>query len=173
MSRAIALLLSGSLVFIFLALLAFMNSSSIPPLTRGGQEGFCRNFSESSLTINNHKISVALADTPAEQARGLSGCAEIPENSGMLFSYSTAQEATFWMKDMLIPIDIIWIRDGEVIGLETNVPPPSPRQSGSDGGPIPDSELPLYRSPGPITAVLELPANTSAYLELKPGSVVE
>lgn len=185
MSRAIAFLIGGSIFFLFLAVFAFRQppvsplsggSSSLfsPPLTRGGREGFpCRDFSESSITINNHKISVALADTPAEQARGLSGCEGLPENSGMLFPYSRAQEATFWMKDMLIPIDIIWIRDGEVVGIEQNVQPPSPRQSLSDGGPIPDSQLPLYKSPGPITAVLELPAGKSSALDIKAGDRVE
>lgn len=163
MSRAVALLLAGSVLIFLFGIWGLIKHPS----------SSCRNFTESSIKINNHVITVALADTPAEQARGLSGCAEIPENSGMLFPYSPAQDATFWMKDMLIPIDIIWIRDGEVIGIEVNIQPPLPRQSFSDGGSPPDSDLPLYHSPGPITAVLELSANQAAALAIKVGSAVE
>lgn len=164
MSRAIAFLIGGSIFFLFLSVIAFI---ALPD--RGGLGwGSCSNFSEDSITINNHKISVALADTPAEQARGLSGCDSLPKNSGMLFPYSPAQPATFWMKDMLIPIDIIWIRDGQVIGIEPNVEPPLPHPVWKQG-----SDLLLYKSPGPITAVLELGAGKSFALDIKAGSRVE
>lgn len=160
MSHATALLLGGSVLIFFLGIWGLIKYPS--------SESPCRNFSESSIKINDHVINVVLADTPAEQARGLSGCAKIPENSGMLFPYLPAQEATFWMKDMLIPIDIIWIRDGEVIGLEANIQPPLPHQMWKQG-----DNLPLYHSPGPVTAVLELATNKAAALDIKAGSAVE
>ena len=68
------------------------------------------------------------------------------------------------MKDMLIPIDIIWIADGAVVGIERNVPPPVDSNQ---------SDLPLYAPPQPIDAVLELPAGAAKQFNISIGSRVE
>lgn len=157
MSRAVAILLAGSLLLIFFGI--------INALQRSQGLLACRNFTEGTLTVHGHQLSVAIADTPSEQARGLSGCEKIPENAGMVFPYAVSQPAVFWMKDMVIPIDIVWIRDGQVVGIDANLQPPMPD--------TPDRELTRYRSPGPVTAVLELPANQAAALDIQPGTRVE
>ena len=67
------------------------------------------------------------------------------------------------MKDMLIPIDIIWIADGEVVGVEETVQP-EPN--------TPENQLKLYYPPQPITAVLELPAGSADKYNIKTGDSV-
>lgn len=65
-----------------------------------------------------------LADTPAEREQGLSGRTEIPEDYGMLFVFEEKGLPGFWMKDMLVPIDIIWLADdGTILGIERSVSP--------------------------------------------------
>src|SRR3990167_5865752 len=108
----------------------------------------CANFREVALQTPTQNISISLANTPQEQARGLGGCTYIPKDSGMYFTMAPARTAAFWMKDMRIPIDIIWIRDGIVVGVDTNIP--------NEPKGTPDSSLKTYPSPGEIDAVLEV-----------------
>ena len=85
--------------------------------------------------FNLEKIEITR--TSAEQARGLSGRASLPENSGMLFSYSTDTRPAFWMKEMNFPIDIIWLdKDWRVVGFEKNVSPSTFPQTFSPSSPI-------------------------------------
>lgn len=69
-------------------------------------------------------ITVEVARTAAEQARGLGGRASLPKGEGMLFPFDAAEHRTFWMKGMLIPLDIVWIRKGKIAAIDINVPPP-------------------------------------------------
>lgn len=59
------------------------------------------------------KVELALSDT--EKARGLSGRASLKEDEGMLFVFSNTTRHPFWMKDMLIPIDMIWIDEAGIV----------------------------------------------------------
>lgn len=69
-------------------------------------------------------IEVEIADSPDEQARGLSGRTEIPHGYGMLFVFEEEGIYHFWMKDMLTSIDIIWLReDGTILAIEHDVSP--------------------------------------------------
>ncbi len=62
--------------------------------------------------------------TQAEQEQGLSGRETVPENYGMLFVFPQEERTGFWMKDMLVPIDIIWLSDtGTILGIEDSVSP--------------------------------------------------
>lgn len=70
------------------------------------------------------KIAVEVARTRHEQAKGLAGRSSLPKGEGMLFPFDAAEHRTFWMKGMLIPLDIIWIREGKIIAINANVPPP-------------------------------------------------
>jgi uncharacterized membrane protein (UPF0127 family) len=131
------------------------------PTVQNSDEQACRDFSQALLEVGEKTVTVALATTPAERARGLAGCTEIPAASGMYFVFAQAKETTFWMKDMLIPLDIVWLADQAVIGIEKNVPPPAQ----PDGGPRED-ELPQYHSPGAVDAVLELSAGEAERLHI-------
>jgi uncharacterized membrane protein (UPF0127 family) len=82
----------------------------------------------------------------------------------MYFIFENAKEADFWMKNMLIPIDIVWVADQKVIGIDQGIPPPAAGQS--------DEELPLYHSPGAIDAVLEVAAGEADRLSIDIGTSI-
>ena len=69
-------------------------------------------------------MTVEVARTAQEQARGLGGRSSLPKGEGMLFPFSAAEHRTFWMNGMLIPLDILWIREGKIVAIDANVPPP-------------------------------------------------
>ncbi len=69
-------------------------------------------------------ITVEVARTAAEQAKGLSSRSSLSKGNGMLFPFDAAEHRTFWMKGMLIPLDIVWIRKGKIAAIDVNVPPP-------------------------------------------------
>jgi|CXWL01.1.fsa_nt_gi uncharacterized membrane protein (UPF0127 family) len=70
------------------------------------------------------KIDVAM--TPASREIGLSGRASIPGDYGMLFVFPKDSLYGFWMKNMLVPLDIFWLNSqGQVIFIAHNVSPAS------------------------------------------------
>lgn len=123
----------------------------------------CRDFNEATVTVGDHVLKVAVAETQVEKTQGLSGCRQIPATSGMYFVYDQPITPQFWMKDMFVPLDIVWITGGRVLGVEANVPPPSGPEA---------TDLPRYRPLAPITGVLELSAGSAATYGLTPGTVV-
>lgn len=122
----------------------------------------CADFTERTLQTPVRELTVAVRDTSEEQAKGLGGCKYIPKYSGMYFVFSEPALRTFWMKDMLLPIDIIWIQQGVVVGIEKNVPNMPPR--------TPDSKLPRYTSTMPVDGVLEVPAGKAGEYGIRVGS---
>ena len=75
------------------------------------------------ITIGNKSYQVSLAETEEEQMKGLQGIHTLPEDEGVLFVFEEPGEVGFWMKDTLIPLDIIYINDDdEVIAVEQGVP---------------------------------------------------
>lgn len=117
------------------------------------------------VVIGEHELAAEIADTPDERAQGLSGRDFLRHDGGMLFLFlppaGGPEVQSFWMKEMKFPIDIIWIRDKKVIGVEENVSQPLPD--------TPLSELPLYTSPGPVDMVFEVGAGVVARLNTKTG----
>lgn len=83
-----------------------------------------------------------IADTDAERMQGLSGRADVPHSYGLLFVFDHAERYGFWMKDMLVPIDMIWLADdGTILAIDEAVSP--------DTYPTP------FYPPRPVTRVLE------------------
>lgn len=124
----------------------------------------CREFSTASLSYSGeHTLAVALARTPSEQQLGLSGCRSLKLGQGMYFIFPVKSDAVFWMKDMIIPIDIIWLSDNKVIGITANIPPPATNTA----------TLPTYSAPAPVNAVLEIGAGHADKLGIRTGTVVE
>lgn len=74
-----------------------------------------------SVKIGNTIIPVIIADTNALREQGLSGMQSLPPNTGMFFIFPRADHYTFWMPDMHFPIDIIWINNGVITAIDTDV----------------------------------------------------
>lgn len=104
------------------------------------------------VLLANQEVEAEVADNDASREQGLSGRKELLEGQGMLFDFTNTdfKKPGFWMKDMLINIDIIWINNGKIVGIESNVPLPPE-----------DDDLPVYYPPSEVTHVLEVPAGWS------------
>ena len=75
------------------------------------------------ITIGNKSYNVSIAKTEEEQIKGLQGVHTLPEDEGVLFVFEESGDVGFWMKDTLIPLDIIYINDDdEVIAVEEGTP---------------------------------------------------
>jgi uncharacterized membrane protein (UPF0127 family) len=80
-----------------------------------------------------HAVAVELAADPAARERGLMFRQELPEGRGMLFVFEEEEEHSFWMKNTLIPLDLIFVSgEGRVVGVVSRAEPLSlaPRTGG-------------------------------------------
>jgi uncharacterized protein len=75
------------------------------------------------IVINKTTINLEAANTPREQEIGLMFRASMPADRGMVFNFPTAVPANFWMKNTLIPLDIIFLRGDKIMNIQANVPP--------------------------------------------------
>jgi len=99
-----------------------------------------------------------LASDPRSQEKGLMFRTKLAANAGMLFDFHTPQPQTFWMKNTVLPLDMIFIRtDGTISSIAPNTTPYSET-------PIPSTE--------PVRAVLEINGGRSAQLGIEPGQRV-
>lgn len=95
-----------------------------------------------SILLGETPLIVAIADSPEEHQKGLSGVESLPENEGMLFIFPRPGDYGFWMKDTLIPLDIIWVSEEfKIVHIERNVRP--------------ETYPTIYRSPYPARFVIE------------------
>jgi uncharacterized membrane protein (UPF0127 family) len=105
-------------------------------------------------------LRVQVARTEAQRERGLMGVRYLPAHTGMLFVFDTDAPIEFWMKDTLVPLDIVFIaQNGAVRSVFANVPF-VPADTADDRIP---------RRDGLAKFVLELPANEAAHDGLAPG----
>lgn len=120
---------------------------------------------QTPVTIGTKKIFVEIVETPEAKRKGLAGREKLADNEGMLFDFRNVanKKPAFWMKDMKFDIDIIWIKENTVIGIERNVPPP---QSSFD-------RLPLYQPPSEIDFVLEVNGGWSELYIANVGSKIK
>jgi uncharacterized membrane protein (UPF0127 family) len=107
-------------------------------------------------TFGQARFSVELADTGAERAQGLMLRESLPMSGGMLFVYGAPQRASFWMKNTLIPLDMIFADpSGRVTRVHSNA--------------IPGDETPIDGGEG-VSAVLEINGGLAAKLGIGPGA---
>lgn len=103
-------------------------------------------------------FTVELAADPASEARGLMFRKTMAADAGMLFDFHKPRMVTFWMKNTILPLDMIFIRaDGTVSTVAANAVPYSEK-------PIPSAE--------PVRAVLEIDAGLAKTLGIEPGAQV-
>lgn len=140
-----------------LALLVLLQLSFLPYSVLG------QTFERSELVIETasgaeYRFDVELAETPAQQAQGLMFRENLASDAGMLFLFREDRRASFWMKNTLIPLDMLFIhRDGRIESIQRNTEPLSTRSVSSEG---------------PVAAVLEINGGLSSRLGIRPGDRV-
>ena len=86
--------------------------------------GFFVPTSNEFININGLTLDVSIADDESERRSGLSGVKELKELEGKLFVFENEGRQGIWMKDMLIPLDILWINNElEIVHIEENISP--------------------------------------------------
>ena len=115
-----------------------------------------------TVTINGHSFAVTVADSPKEQEIGLSETKSLPQDQGMIFIFEKPDYYAFWMKNMKLPIDIIYIKNDRIVTIQSNAAPPKEKES-----PI------VYTPTEPSDKVLEINAGLSEEYDLKKGDTVE
>lgn len=118
---------------------------------------------QSDLVIHTAKgpqrFKVELADNDATRARGMMFRTSMAPDAGMLFDFKQEQMASFWMRNTLIPLDMLFIKaDGTILNIHQRA--------------IPHDESGI-NSTGPVRAVLEVNGGTVSRLGIKPGDRVE
>lgn len=73
--------------------------------------------------IKDQLVALEVAQTSQQQAIGLMGRNSLGENQGMLFPFDPPRSVSFWMKNVLIDLDMIFLRKGKVFAIEHRVPP--------------------------------------------------
>lgn len=106
-------------------------------------------------------VQLEVTRTPAEQSLGLMYRQNLPDDRGMLFSFSPARPVSFWMKNVVIPLDMVFLRDGVVRAIATNVPP------------CKQDPCPTYGPEGTIDQVIELRGGRARELGIKVGQQVK
>ncbi len=112
------------------------------------------------VTIDNHAFMVDVALTEEQKELGLGYRDHLDANRGMLFVYDHPDRYSFWMKGMKFPLDMIWIKDNNIVDISKTVP-------------VATSEvLPIYTPKVPVNKVLEVNAGTADSLNMQIGDVV-
>jgi uncharacterized protein len=114
------------------------------------------------LTITSasgvHRFTVEVARTPDQQQHGMMFRTSLAPDRGMIFPYDPPLEVGFWMKNTLIPLDLIFIRaDGTIARISTAIPLSETRVTSGE----------------PVAAVLEIAGGRAAELGIRPGDRVE
>jgi uncharacterized protein len=112
------------------------------------------------IEVAGQIIQLEVARTPEQQAIGLMFRTELPSNRGMLFTFDPPRPTQFWMRNTLIPLDMVFMRDGQVKAIASNATPCT------------TDVCPLYGTAISVNQVLELPAGRASELGLQVGDRV-
>ncbi len=114
-----------------------------------------------TLSLNGTPIHAEVVYLGPDTTRGLGGRTQLPRDHGMLFEMEYEGIHSFWMKDTLIPLDIIWIRGDKVVEIVTLQPPKNTFE-------IPETHEPSATA----NRVLEINAGVAAAAGLKVGDTI-
>lgn len=74
-------------------------------------------------TIGDRAVYLEVAKTRQQQAIGLMGRTSLADDRGMLFEFKPPQPVSFWMKNVRIPLDMVFVKNGKVKAIAASVPP--------------------------------------------------
>ena len=123
--------LKFSFLIIFISLVVGLTSTLLKFLMSSGEPDkvIASNVQRKSdkvkyIIAGKTKIPVYLADTEEKRIKGLGGLTSMPQGYGMFFIFDHSDFLSIWMKDMIFPIDIIWIdEDFKIVYIEKNISP--------------------------------------------------
>jgi uncharacterized protein len=119
-------------------------------------------FPTSELTIlsatGQHRFKVEIAETAEQMTQGLMFRRGLAADAGMLFDYKQPTAATMWMRNTLIPLDMLFVdARGRIVNIHQRAVPQS---------------LDVIAAAAPVRAVIELNGGTAARLGIEPGDRV-
>lgn len=129
-------------------------SSQVQATTNPGQN---LPISAQATVPNGTKINLEVAQTPEQQMMGLMYRPALPDDRGMLFIFPSAQPVQFWMKNVPVPLDMVFLHNGVVKYIQTAAPP------------CKSEPCPTYGPNVPIDQVIELRAGRATEIGLKIG----
>jgi len=116
-------------------------------------------YTHTKVSINGTVFSVFVANTPELRQKGLSGFNGLAKHEAMFFVFDKAEKQGFWMRDMLFPLDIVWIDAAmKVVHIEKNISP--------------NTYPHVFESNTPAQFVIEFASGTTDRLGTKKGDVV-
>jgi uncharacterized membrane protein (UPF0127 family) len=109
-------------------------------------------FETSTITVDDRELVVAVAETPTRRSQGLMNVTDLGGLDGMLFVFQVDSDGGFWMKNTLIPLDIVFFAaDGGFVDSLTMAP-------------CTEEPCPVYRPSGAYRYALEVPAGDLAFV---------
>jgi len=119
------------------------------------------------ITVGQAKLCVQSVSSQSDEAKGLGMRDSMGQAQGMLFDFSGKNSMpAFWMKDMKFDLDLIWIKDGRVVGITKSVVAPKNAQENQE------SKLKDYYPPSAIDEVLEVNSGWSDRNNIKIGDEI-
>jgi uncharacterized membrane protein (UPF0127 family) len=110
-----------------------------------------------NIKVGQNVVLLEVARTSQQQDTGLMFRTELAPDRGMVFPLEPARPASLWMKDTLVPLDMVFIRNGTIVKIDANVPP------------CVADPCPSFTSPGVVDQVIELRSGRAAELGLAEG----
>lgn len=144
----------------FITIVGLLSQGKLDFLLKNINPNLNSNKNSKIVKINDIEINIEVAKTNTEKSKGLSNREKLDENSGMIFIFEKNSKPAFWMKDTKISLDIIWINDNKIVGVEKNVQPEPNKK---------DSELKRYSAPSSVDYVLEVNGGFSEKNNIKIG----
>ncbi len=147
----------------FVVALSLTTAACADPAPAPGPEGVAEmTFRVTPLEVTTatgtHRLTVEVAETPEQRERGLMYRPTMAADAGMIFDYHRDVAISMWMKNTILPLDMVFIRaDGSVYGIAIGAVPYS---------------LDIISSGDPVRAVLALNAGTVDRLGIKAGDIV-
>lgn len=147
------------IIFLGLAVATSKISTNLPLFPQVQRESI------KEIKIRSTIIQIEVADTKDKRSKGLGGRESLASNSGMLFVFPQPNKYSFWMKGLKFPLDLIWIRNNQVVDIIKNAKQPDFNQK--------DETLPIYLPRESVDMVLEVNSGFVDQNNIRMGDKIE
>lgn len=113
------------------------------------------------VQLGSRLLNLEVTRTEQEQAMGLMFRRQLEDDRGMLFEFLPPRPVSFWMKNMVIPLDMIFVNGGKIVAIAAQVPPCT------------QAVCPTYGPDAAVDQVIEVRSGLAAELGLKPGDLAQ